>query len=353
MPTMLDLFRDNPAFRFVEMTDRVNKRPYVPSFLRDIGLFTSSGVPTTRIAIQRDTSSYSLVKAVPRSAPRNPIDRGERVLIDLDIPHLPQTERIVPDEIQDVQSFGGDTSFLTAEELVNERLDIMATNDEMTQEYHRVGAFLGQVLDADGSVLLNEFTAFGITQEATIVDPLAIATTDRAEFTLILHNMRRTMSNNLAMGQTQLGMLIALVGDTFYDQLITREDVREDMLEGSALLETFGGESLSPQDFMRRTWVFNSFIYKDVIWHNYRGIHPITGDPIIPADEAHFAPYMPGLFQARYAPRNNFDGVNQVGLPRYSDTYVDPRGEYIDIVYESNPIHYCARPELLMVWNLP
>jgi hypothetical protein len=350
---MLDIFRANPAFRFIEMTDRVNKRPYVPSFLRDLGLFTGSGVPTTRVAIRRDTHTYMLVKAVPRSAPRNPIDTPERALIDLNIPHLPQTERIVPDEVQDVQSYGDNFTLASAEEVVNERLDIMATNDELTQEFHRVGAFLGQILDADGSVLLNEFTAFGITPEATIVDPLDVATTDTADLTLILHNMRREMSNNLAMGQTQIGLLIALVGDTFYDRLVSRADVREDMREGSALLETFGGDSMAPQDFMRHTWVYNSFIYKDVIWHNYRGINPSTGAPMIPADEAHFAPYMPGLFQARYGPRNNFDGVNQVGLPRYSDTYVDPRGEYIDIVYESNPLYYCARPELLMTWNLP
>jgi hypothetical protein len=274
------------------------------------------------------------------------------VLIDLDIPHLPQTERITPDEIQNVQSWGN-ASFQSAEEVTNERLQIMTTNDELTQEFHRVGAFLGNVLDADGTVLLNEFTAFGITQEATITSSLVFGTTGTVAFTGILHDMRRTMANNLAMGQTQIGMLIALVGDDFYDALISREDVREDMREGSELLDTFGGGTMSPQDFMRHTWVYNSFIYKDVIWHNYRGINPATGDPFIPADEAHFAPYMPGLFQVRYAPRNNFENVNQVGLPRYSDTYVDPRGEYIDIVYESNPIHYCARPELLMVWNLP
>lgn len=354
MPTVVDFFRDDPAFRLIEMTDYVNRVPYVPTFLGALGVYSPTGVPTTRVAVQRDTGTISLVHSQPRSAPRNSIVRPTRQVIDLDIPHLPQTDQIVPDEVQDVRALGNNATLATAEQFRNERLMQMTRNDDLTQEYHRVGAFLGTVLDADGATLLNSFTAFGITQESDVGISLSSATS--AVLAAALNSIRRTMEDNLNMGQAEVGMMLALVGDTYFDELVGRADVQESMIRGVEMLRMMGMSdatisTMEAPDFLRHNWAFKAFIWDDVLWYNYRGKNPADDTPFIGAQKAHFAPYMPGtnLFKVYYGPRNRLDGVNMPGLPRFADSYVDPKGRYIDVDYESNPLYVCTRPEVLMV----
>lgn len=93
-----------------------------------------------------------------------------------------------------------------------------------------------------------------------------------------------------------------------------------------------------------------SFTYGGVIWEKYPGY----GDVEMDADECRFIPMgVPGLFISRYAPANWFSAVNRKGLPRYAMATLDPTGEkWIDLEGQTNGLHICTRPEVLIPGRL-
>ena len=67
MPT-LDIF-SNSAFSLTSLTDAINKVPFVPGRLGQLGIFDESGVSTTSVMIEEREGSLSLIETSPRGAP--------------------------------------------------------------------------------------------------------------------------------------------------------------------------------------------------------------------------------------------------------------------------------------------
>ena len=148
-----------------EMTDAVIKLPLAP--LRYSGLFEEKGVSTTTVALEIKQGKIILVSDQPRGAePEYLAGRGEKRNTKLlSCTHLPQTDVVTPEDLQDKRAFG--TTALTGPvTVINDKLSALKRNVEMTREFHRLGAIKGIVYDADGTTVLhNIFKTFGVQQK--------------------------------------------------------------------------------------------------------------------------------------------------------------------------------------------
>ena len=343
MPDVLDFFNSD-AFSETNLTLYVNRTPWVPSFLGGLGLFEAQGVALNSFYLERNTTGIELVQSRPRNTPGQPLTRDTRQAISYPIPHLYQEDAVSADEVQGLKALGMNLGLEDVQAVANRKLDKMAIQNDATHEFHRVGAFMGIVLDADGSTLINLYTQTGASQPSLVA--WDIANSLEADLIAAVDLVRRTMEDTLQMGGQTVGQLIALCGDTFFDLLKTHSAVRQSYIDWQAAAANNMGMFGQSGDFLRNSWVYNSFVWNGVLWHNYRGTNPNTGSKMIPLAEAYFAPSVPGLFHVRYGPRNKISGVNEIGLPRYASSMVVD-DKYVKLEYESNPAYFCSRPEVL------
>lgn len=318
------------AFSLQTMTAAISKVPYKPGFVSRRGLFTEKGVATNVVLIEEREGQLSLVQTSNREGPVTGAERKRRKIRSFVIPHLRQEDYAMASEVVGVRAFGQEQAMQTVEELRNERSANMANNLDLTLEYHRVGAIQGVVLDADGSELFNLFDEFGVSQLAEIDFDLDNPNPTPGALRKKCASVVRAMGNEL--GVEEVGVIEALCGDDFFDDLIAHPEVRDTYKyqEGRRLREGYAWDTVD---------------FGGIRWINYRN----GGFNLINTAKCHLYPVgIPDLFITRFGPANYIETVNTIGLPRYAKGVVDKWGKRVDFEAQSNPINLCTRPRALM-----
>lgn len=335
MPPSMDVF-DGSAFNTRTLTAAVNNMDYVPGQVSSLGLFNENGVATTRIMVERRGQTVALVPTTPRGGPGTANNIDKRNMVSLEIPHLQIDDAVVADEVQGVREFGQESNLRTVQSLVNEKQARMVRNLDMTMEYHRLGALKGIVLDADGvTELFDYYTAFNEAAPAVENFDLDNATPASGALAQSCANVVRKIQE--ALGGLMYQRIHCLCGSTFHDQFIRHPEYRETYLN-------------QPEAQVLRAGIaYSQFTFGGITFEEYRG--PSSGPAFIAATEARFFPIgAPDLFITRFAPADYEDTVNTIGLPRYSDQRPDPNAPRKRRIIEvqSNPIHICTRPRVLV-----
>lgn len=332
MPS-LDVFQSD-AFGTIELTAAINKMPFVPGFLGSLGIFEEEGVTTTSVMVEEKNGTLSLVQTQPRGAPANQNPLEKRTVRSIVVPHLPIDDRLVADSIQNVRAFGQESELETVQGMVNQKLMSMARRLDATIEYHRIGAIKGTILDADGSTLLNLFTAFNVAQESEVDFDLDAASPASGALMKKCNAVLRLIEDNLEMGPIVTGRVIALCSSEFYDDLVAHTEIRE------------AQKYLMDEQLRMRTARRMTF-YGGIEFHEYRGT--VGGTSFIAANKAHIFPVVAGLFKTYYAPADYMETVNTLGLPRYAKQAVDQQFQkYVDMEAQTNPLNLCLRPKVLI-----
>jgi len=164
---LIDVFNSNPdTFSLTSLTKAIVDLPYTPTKIGRLGLFTSEGIDTTAVVIERTSEKLTLVPSAPRCAPGVLKGVERRNVRSLPTISLPQRFAVMADEVQNLRAFGKTTD---AELLTNrmvKKMGIVRRDLELTHEWQRMGAIKGQVIDADGvTVLTDMFSEFGFTQQ--------------------------------------------------------------------------------------------------------------------------------------------------------------------------------------------
>jgi hypothetical protein len=326
------------AFGLVSLTTAINKLPYQPSRLKEMGIFTQKGITTTTVVIEEQHGKLSLVSVNARgSMPRVQSTRTRKAR-SFPVLHLPLNDTVIADEVQNVRTFGSEDSTAGVAQVVNDKLQRMKQSLETTLEYHRVGAILGLTYDADGSTTLFDwFSEFGLTQYNFDFD-FSSSTLNIADKCLkIIQLMEDTL------GAQTYTRVRAICGNAFFANLIAHADIKDAFKAwqiGSGFNQTQVFTVNSPQTKRE------GFEFGGIVWENYRGY--IGSSPFIPTDECRFIlEGVPDLFIEHYAPAPFIETVNTVGLPFYAQQYAMPnnKGRHIDV--QSNFISLCTRPGVL------
>ena len=196
----LDIFSGS-AFSMVALTDAINKMPFVPGRIGQLGLFREQGVSTTAVMIEEREGSLTLVETTSRGAPAVQHVANKRKARSLTVPHVALEDTILADEVQNVRAFGSENMLEGVQAVVNQRLTEMATKMDATLEHLRVGAIKGQILDADGiAVIYDLFTEFGVTAYAEIDFDLDNASPAAGAVKKECHDVRRKIEDELGAG---------------------------------------------------------------------------------------------------------------------------------------------------------
>jgi hypothetical protein len=323
----LDVFKSD-AFNVLSLTTAINKLPFKPSRLKQLGIFKVEGVTTTQIAVEEQNGKLMLIPQVARGSSPNVMGGKKRNIRSLMIPHLPLVASVMADDVQNVRSFGSDSEVQTVAEIVNDKLGDMKQNMEYTHEYHRIGAMKGILLDANGGTIYNFFTEFDITQATAQID-WAVTQTVKKTFM----GIRRTIEDNL--GMTPYDSIHIMMGKTLFDNIITSAEVRT------------AYERWQMGQMLRDSQVRSEFEYAGVTIEEYRG--KVGATPFIADTEGYAFPIgAPDVFKEVYAPANFIETVNTKGKPIYAKQEEQRFGLGVDIMVQSNPLIMCTRPSALV-----
>lgn len=324
---VLDVFKSD-AFSTLSLTEAINKAPYKPARIGELGLFSEKGIRTTSVAIEEKDGQLSLIPVSPRGAPGDALGNKKRTLRTLAVPHLLRRGSVMADEIQGIRAFGSETELEAIQDIVDGKLAELRAMHEVTLEHLRIGAIKGQILDADGvTVIYNLFTEFGVAQQ-TKNFVFSVGTTDiRAACIGVARNIED------ALGAAVYTGIRAFCSAEWFDALVGHAEVKE----------TFKyQEGQTNREDLRRGFRFGGIVFEE-----YRG--SVDGVAFIPANEGYAFPEgvmteKGPLFSTAFAPADYVETVNTFGLPIYAKQEAMKFDKGIEIESQSNPLPLCLRP---------
>lgn len=329
----MDVFSGS-AFSMVSLTGAVNKMDFIPQLLGSLNIFEPMPVRTRDVWVDQRDGALTLIPVSPVGAPPSELEGDLRKAVPLRTQRLAKGFTLYAEEVQGIRAFGAESEYQSVQAEYLRRLSRVRDDQELTHEYHRLGALQGILLDADGtSVIYNYFDEFNVTEATAIDFALTTDTTDvRGKCASVVRAMARS-AKGVFTPSTQVH---ALAGDTFFDNLIKHPKVRDTYLNYAAAADLQEGKA------------FGSFTFGGITFHNYRGTDD-NSTVAIGANEAKFFPVgARDVFKKAMAPAEFGPYVNTPGLPTYAINIVDrereawTRGE----IY-SYPLYFCQRPDVL------
>lgn len=331
MAEIVDVF-DSNRFKAVTLSGHYSKKPHVPGRIGELGIFASDGMRTREMTISTRAGKVSLIPSTELGAPESVHLNNKSKAHKFTASHFPLRGTITPGEIQDVLNLRSEGDQLTsAQEVIDEKLMEMATYHDATLEYQRMGALKGQILDSDGStILLDLFDEFDLTAPTDFSFILGTTTTEVAKKCQEAYRLVRD-----GLGGTPFRAIHALVGDSFFDKLISHASVKAAYANWSS------------NQMLRSNFVPTGFEFGGIYWENYRG--SVGGVDFVDDNGGILIPLgVPGMYQTRFAPMNSTDWGNRKGLPRYASLERLMHGRGIDVLTESDPVSICAYPEAII-----
>ncbi len=337
---LLDIFNTD-AFSVHSLTLAVDKLPYTPSRIGRLNLFTPSPITTNVAIVEERQGQLSILPTMPRgSSDQTTQGAVRRKVRAFPVPHVPNWDNVLAADLEGKRAFGSETQVEIFSQVVNDRLQRMKDNHELTKEYHRIGALHGIVLDADGSTpIVNWFTEFGISQtevEFNFYDPGSF---DQAEPVMdvktLATQIKRLMQD--ALGATPFTKIHAFCGDTFFDKLVAHATVRK-------AYETYQDNSYRRTDDQTAE---GGFEFAGIVWENYRG--SVDGIDFFDDEEAIFFPIgTRDVFVEVIAPADFIETVNTRGQGLYAKQMVDKWDKGIELHTQHNVLYMCTRPACLI-----
>lgn len=156
---------NNSQYGIEPMTEAINQLPTTPTIIRELGIFKPEYLTTTGVKVQLKNNTLVLVDAVPRGTPGKPVvsERGATQMFEM--LHLPKSDVVRADDVQNVKAFGSNSKAETVAEKVNDKLAMMKSDIEYTREHLMLGAVKGLILDADGTPLVDIYDRFNLTRK--------------------------------------------------------------------------------------------------------------------------------------------------------------------------------------------
>lgn len=315
-------------FTVASLSASINKLPVIPSKVGAMGIFEEKGVTTTSVVIDEYEGRLVLVPNTSRDADPAAVKAGKRARRTFETLHLPISRPLLPSQLQGIASFGQETATVPQATIINDHLQELKNSIESTREFQRVGALRGKLLNADGSVLFDLFSEFGVEQKKVTV-ALGTAST----------NVRKACLDAKRHAESKLGGVMvtgfrSFCGPDWFDAFTEHEKVKAAFAGYQEAQDRIGGD-------LRSGFTFGGieFVEYDVT---------VSGQRFIPSNVAQVFPVGKGVFKMFNAPANYNETVNTVGLPFYSMGEERKMGKGWDVEAQANPLAMCLFPEALV-----
>jgi hypothetical protein len=335
----MDIFSNN-AFSMLELTAALNRQDFQPSFIRSLNLFNVRRVRTETIAIEEKDGVLNVIQTSPRHAPLEQRKTQKRNIRDFRTVRIAKGDHLTASEIANVRAFGSESELAQVQTEIADRLNGPAglmREVELTWENLMLGAVQGVLSDADGSVIYNWFSEFGVTQDAEINFDFANAAAGsiRKNCNKVIRQMMKAAKGAWIPGRTSV---MAVCGDDFWDSLTTSAEVRETYLNTQEAADLRNEVGMA----------YESFRYGGITWTNYRGTDDGSAVAVDTGKAKFFPNNAPGAFQLAFSPGEFLDTISQPGQDVYALVIPDDkRNAFVDIEVYSYPLPVCTRPKML------
>lgn len=323
---------DPTGYTLAAMTAAMRKLPNM--YNRVASIFPDRPISQTTALVEQSNGTLNIIRSRPRGAPADKVIADKRALRSFVIPHIPVTDVVLPEEIQNVRAFGSEDAAETQAAVVAAKLQKMKNAIDQSKEFLACGALKGIILDADGAILYNLYNEFGITAQAI---PFLL-TTNTTIVRNLCHAVSRFIETHL-FGETMTGIR-CLCSSTFYDALTSHPEVEKAFQNYQIANQNLAGD-------YRQRFVFGGITFEEynASWTDHDGNARVA----ITADHGICFPEGTGnTFETIVAPGNFLETVNTMGLPYYAKMEEKKFGAGYELWAEANVLPICKRPEVLV-----
>ncbi|MCQ1856025.1 major capsid protein [Neorhizobium galegae] len=323
----------------IALTGAINERPYVVQLL-DLWLpWNSKGESVDTLWIEFDKDgTLSLIEEQPRGYLGDPSARTERSGFAIKVPYYPQFETLLAAGVQGVRAFGSENESEGYQQKLNDLLDLMKRKNSNMREFIRMGALLGEIRKASGGISQNLNQLFGITRTAHAFD-LSDPTTD---VVAELIEAKEMAEDELGDFQAQVTGYKLIAGKNIHRKLTRHASVKDAFALWSST-SGFGNQGSAMRDDMRAGFPIASDI--DIVSYS-KG--KVGSTYFLDPDKAILCPIVDGMYQTRYAPGDNKDLVNTIGLPEYAQSQELPFKKGDQVHTEMSTVSYVERPKAIV-----
>lgn len=332
----MDVFNSD-AFSLTNLSGMVEKLDFKPMLLGSMGIFEPEPVRSKDVWVDQREGTLSLVQTTERGAPVAELSKDTRTARNFVVPRIAKGQTIYAAEVAGWRAFGTENENEVVMREFARRAERVRRDVELTHENMRLGALQGKLLDADGSTIYDYFSQFGVADPAAVSFELDVDTTDVGG---ICRDLKRAMQRSSKGAMTQGTTVHAMVGDDFFDALVTHPNVEKFWINWQAAAELRG---IDP---------WTQFTFGGITFHNYRGTDD-NSTVAIAVNEAKFFPVgAQEVFKHVMAPADEFTPfISAPGQSVYSmnvrDVAYSPNERWIRNEMYSYPLMICQRPEIL------
>lgn len=342
MPIIADVFGGD-MFSAVELTAAVNVVPNTYGRLQELNLFPAEPIMATTVAVRYANGTLNLLPTRERGGPPSLGAPERRNARSFAIPHIPHDDLVTAADVQSRMAYG-DVGLDSVGDLVNRKLATMRRKHAITLEHMRMGALKGEVLDYDGSTIVDFFTEFGVTEKEVTFELDVNATDVAAKVGEVLDHIEDNLQGDVMTG------VHALCSPEFFSALVGHPEVKE-------AYKYFATAPNPMREDVRR-----GFDFAGITFEQHRGVATqlnedgtTTARKFIPANTARFFPLgTTDTFATYFAPA---DIIGEANVPPDTEVYaaqaIDPEfARWVKLHTQSNPLPVVKRPAVLVKGNL-
>lgn len=321
----------NGDFSYGTLTNGVNSAPVAVGPVSKSELFELNPIASTELGLELIDDQISLIQTSLRGGIGDMHPHTNRSMVKLTTSHIRTTATMLADSWLNRSGFaqGG-----TPANVLQERdrvLREMRARIDATMDYQKTRALNGQILDADGSVIVDLFAQFGQSQQVVECE-LATASTRMVSKIVAARRL-----SEAALGMAYASDWVIFASAQFMDA------VRE---HPSFELATAGWSAATALTDDHRA---GSLV---VAGCRMIEVSNIAGKTFIEAGSAFLAPVgVPGLCVTSFGPADYIEAIGELGLPIYSKAEELPMGRGLVIESQSNPISVISRPRAIIKLN--
>lgn len=334
-----------------DLTGAIQMIPNQYGYVNSLNLFDRKGITGTSITVDRVDNETTLLDSVTRTS--RGIEYNNDQIVQqyaFPIPYFRDFERIIPEELQGVRA-AGTMDTVKFDQVRTRKLANLKLRHDMTQEFMKMQALKGKVMDANGRVFADMYATYGFDKKVINFN----LDVDSTNVSAKIREVVRYIEDNAALGGSVNGeQIIILVDQVFFDKLVSHPTIKEAYMFYQ-----------STQDPLRSSFKdagsnLNKFTHAGVTFVEYRAqfkdkrgnMHKLVGSEGKVEGVGHVFPNMGALnasvYQSFSAPANKIDYVNTVGEELYTFEWELDRGEGFEYEYISSNLHLMMRPNMLL-----
>lgn len=326
------------GFEVMDWTKEVSYIPNTWGTINSLNIFQAEPVAEHTVVFQEVSKDFGLIVDRVRGDRSNVSKDYSRKIHSFPVPHFPLDDAIFPKDIQGKSSYSDLSQEDNLAEVRARKMERIRNSHSVTLEYARAVALTtGNIYAPNGTVALNWFTEFGVTQ--TVIDFLFGSSTT---------NIISKIETGIAAIQDNGGMvnitgIVALCSPTFFAKLIAHPYVQ-------TAYQYFTSTELPLRNRLAQggsaTAYHRTFNYGGVEFIEMRDQY--NGNQLIPAGDAVMVPTGTEFFKTYFSPAERFGLVNTLGEEVYMFETPSTNGTAIAIESESNHASALLKPALVV-----